>query len=78
MDDPDGAEANIRQSTTPTRIDLNRDWENFAQPESRAWYAVWSRLRPRLAIDLHHMDEVDVSRITAIPFATHGECGRDV
>jgi hypothetical protein len=55
MYNPDGAEANIRQSTTPTRIDLNRDWENFAQPESRAFYEVWETLQPRLALDLHHM-----------------------
>jgi len=55
MYNPDGAEANIRQSTTPNRIDLNRDWENFAQPESRAFYDVWESLRPRLALDLHHM-----------------------
>lgn len=52
---PDGAEANIRQSTTPNRIDLNRDWENFAQPESRAFYALWESVRPKLALDLHHM-----------------------
>ena len=39
MYNPDGAEANIRQSTTPNRIDLNRDWENFAQPESVAFVA---------------------------------------
>ncbi|MGH3327434.1 MAG: M14 family zinc carboxypeptidase [Streptomycetales bacterium] len=55
MYNPDGAEANIRQSTTPNRIDLNRDWENFAQPESRQWYEVWEATRPRLALDLHHM-----------------------
>jgi len=55
MYNPDGAEANIRQSTTPTSIDLNRDWENFAQPESRAFYEVWETLQPRLALDLHHM-----------------------
>lgn len=60
MYNPDGAEANIRQSTTPTRIDLNRDWENFAQPESRAWYAVWAAKRPRLALDLHHMGTAPV------------------
>jgi hypothetical protein len=60
MYNPDGAEANIRQSTTPTRIDLNRDWENFAQPESRAWYPVWARFRPRLALDLHHMGTAPV------------------
>ena len=40
MYNPDGAEANIRQSTTPLQIDLNRDWELFRQPESRAWYAL--------------------------------------
>jgi len=54
MYNPDGATANIRQSTTPNRIDLNRDWENFQQPESRAFYALWERLRPRLALDMHH------------------------
>jgi Zinc carboxypeptidase len=54
---PDGATANIRQSTTPFRIDLNRDWENFQQPESRAFYALWERLQPRLALDLHHFGQ---------------------
>jgi zinc carboxypeptidase len=57
MYNPDGATANIRQSTTPFRIDLNRDWENFAQPESRAFYALWEQLRPRLALDLHHFGQ---------------------
>jgi hypothetical protein len=57
MYNPDGATANIRQSTTPNRIDLNRDWENFAQPESRAFYALWNELRPRLALDLHHFGQ---------------------
>jgi hypothetical protein len=57
MYNPDGATANIRQSTTPSRIDLNRDWENFAQPESHAFYALWENLRPRLALDLHHFGQ---------------------
>jgi hypothetical protein len=57
MYNPDGATANIRQSTTPNRIDLNRDWENFQQPESRAFYALWEQLRPRLALDLHHFGQ---------------------
>ena len=46
MYNPDGAEANIRQSTTPLQIDLNRDWELFRQPESRAWYALWEQTHP--------------------------------
>ena len=54
MYNPDGATANIRQSTTPMQIDLNRDWELFRQPESRAFYALWEQPRPRLALDLHH------------------------
>jgi hypothetical protein len=57
MYNPDGATANIRQSTTPSRIDLNRDWENFQQPESRAFYALWDRLEPKLALDLHHFGQ---------------------
>jgi hypothetical protein len=57
---PDGATANIRQSTTPNRIDLNRDWENFQQPESRAFYELWAATRPRLALDLHHMGQSPV------------------
>jgi Zinc carboxypeptidase len=57
---PDGATANIRQSTTPNRIDLNRDWENFQQPESRAFYELWEATRPRLALDLHHMGQSPV------------------
>jgi hypothetical protein len=57
MYNPDGATANIRQSTTPLRIDLNRDWELFQQPESRAFYALWDQLRPRLALDLHHFGQ---------------------
>ena len=60
MYNPDGAEANIRQSTTPTRIDLNRDWENFAQPESVAFWKLWRSVAPDLALDLHHMGEAPV------------------
>lgn len=60
MYNPDGAEANIRTSTTPDQIDLNRDWEEFQQPESRAWYRVWADYQPRLALDLHHMGSAPV------------------
>jgi zinc carboxypeptidase len=60
MYNPDGATANIRQSTTPFRIDLNRDWELFRQPESRAFYELWEATRPRLALDLHHMGQSPV------------------
>lgn len=55
MYNPDGSEANIRQSTTPTRTDLNRDWENFAQPESVAFWNLFAELEPELGLDLHHM-----------------------
>jgi hypothetical protein len=60
MYNPDGAEANIRQSTTPTRIDLNRDWENFAQPESIAFWRLWRDVAPELALDLHHMGQAPI------------------
>jgi hypothetical protein len=60
MYNPDGATANIRQSITPNRIDLNRDWENFAQPESTAFYELWEATRPKLALDLHHMGQSPV------------------
>ncbi|WP_406415353.1 M14 family zinc carboxypeptidase [Streptomyces sp. NBC_00873] len=60
MYNPDGAEANIRQSTTPTRTDLNRDWENFAQPESVAYWKLWRRTAPQLGLDLHHMGQAPV------------------
>jgi Zinc carboxypeptidase len=60
MYNPDGAEANIRFSTTPNRIDLNRDWENFAQPESVAFWKLWRQLAPQLALDLHHMGQAPV------------------
>jgi hypothetical protein len=60
MYNPDGAEANIRQSTTPNRIDLNRDWENFAQPESVAFWRLWRDLQPELALDLHHMGQAPI------------------
>ena len=60
MYNPDGAEANIRQSTTPTRIDLNRDWENFAQPESVAFWRLWRDVAPTYALDLHHMGQAPV------------------
>jgi hypothetical protein len=60
MYNPDGAEANIRQSTTPNRIDLNRDWENFAQPESVAFWNLWRDTAPELALDLHHMGEAPI------------------
>lgn len=60
MYNPDGAEANIRSSTTPTRTDLNRDWENFAQPESGAFWRLWRGVAPTYALDLHHMSEAPV------------------
>jgi hypothetical protein len=60
MYNPDGAEADIRQSTTPTRTDLNRDWENFAQPESVAFWRLWRTLAPTYALDLHHMSQAPV------------------
>ncbi|WP_199435047.1 M14 family zinc carboxypeptidase [Qaidamihabitans albus] len=60
MYNPDGAEANIRQSTTPTRTDLNRDWENFVQPESAAFWRLWRDSAPAYALDLHHMSEAPV------------------
>lgn len=60
MYNPDGAEANIRQSTTPNRIDLNRDWENFVQPESVAFWRLWRDLQPELALDLHHMGQAPI------------------
>jgi Zinc carboxypeptidase len=60
MYNPDGAIANTRESTTPNPIDLNRDWELFRGPESRAFYALWERLRPRLALDLHHFGGTSV------------------
>lgn len=60
MYNPDGAEANIRGSTTPHRVDLNRDWEEFRQPESRAWYRLWAESQPTLALDLHHMGSAPV------------------
>jgi len=60
MYNPDGAEANIRQSTTPTQTDLNRDWEAFVQPESVAFWKLWRDLKPELALDLHHMGEAPV------------------
>ncbi|MGH8940010.1 MAG: hypothetical protein ACRDV2_11775, partial [Actinomycetes bacterium] len=43
--------------TTPNRIDLNRDWENFAQPESVAVWRLWRSVQPELALDLHHMSQ---------------------
>jgi hypothetical protein len=60
MYNPDGSTANIRQSTTPFRIDLNRDWELFRQPESTAFYRLWEETKPRLALDLHHMSQSPV------------------
>ena len=64
MYNPDGAEANIRQSTTPNRIDLNRDWENFAQPESIAFWRLWRDVAPALALDLHHMGQAPIVEVT--------------
>jgi hypothetical protein len=77
MYNPDGATANIRQSTTPFRIDLNRDWENFAQPESEAFYALWEQLRPRLggSNELNSFQigarSIDPSRMTAEQWLTN-------
>ena len=64
MYNPDGATANVRQSTAPFSIDLNRDWELFRQPESRAFYWLWQRMRPRLALDLHHL-RLDLLQVIA-------------
>ncbi|WP_336920955.1 M14 family zinc carboxypeptidase [Aquipuribacter sp. SD81] len=55
MYNPDGSEANTRQSTTPTRTDLNRDWENFTQVESVAFWNLFAEVQPDLGLDLHHM-----------------------
>jgi Zinc carboxypeptidase len=60
MYNPDGSEANIRQSTTPNRIDFNRDWENFTQPESIAFWKLWRDVAPQLALDLHHMGQAPI------------------
>jgi hypothetical protein len=60
MYNPDGAEANIRGSVTPNRVDLNRDWENFAQPESVAFWKLWRDVTPQLALDLHHMGQAPI------------------
>jgi hypothetical protein len=60
MYNPDGSEANIRGSVTPNQIDLNRDWENFAQPESVAFWRLWRDTAPELALDLHHMGQAPV------------------
>ena len=38
MYNPDGAASNVRLSTNPLQIDLNRDWVLFRQPESRGFY----------------------------------------
>lgn len=57
MYNPDGAEANIRQSTTPFRQDLNRDWEQFRQPESEAFWHLFVEYAPSIALDLHHMGQ---------------------
>lgn len=57
MYNPDGAEANIRQSTTPNRQDLNRDWERFTQPESEAFWHLFVEKAPSIALDLHHMGQ---------------------
>ena len=60
MYNPDGAEANIRGSVTPNQVDLNRDWENFVQPESVAFWRLWRDTAPELALDLHHMGQAPV------------------
>ncbi|MGH3116056.1 MAG: M14 family zinc carboxypeptidase [Streptomyces sp.] len=60
MYNPDGAEANIRQSVTPHRVDLNRDFENFAQVETVAFWKLWRDLAPELVLDLHHMGQSPV------------------
>ncbi len=57
MYNPDGAEANTRGSTKPTRVDLNRDWEEFVQPESEAFWHLFVDTQPDLGLDLHHMSE---------------------
>jgi len=53
MANPDGAEAFLRHNAHS--VDLNRDWLNRTQPETRAWYAALQRLRPDLMTDQHEL-----------------------
>jgi hypothetical protein len=62
----------IRGSVTPNfNLDLNRDWGPepapgfgsqgpFAQPESRAWWALFAETLPNYALDYHHVGEAHV------------------
>ena len=60
MYNPDGSEANIRQTIlqdgSGSRIDLNRDWGagKFVAAESEAFYEYWTMVDPAFAIDIHH------------------------
>ena len=60
MYNPDGSEANIRQTIlqdgSEARIDLNRDWGEgkFVAAESEAFYEYWTMVDPAFAIDIHH------------------------
>ncbi len=67
---PDGSEANIRETILwdraadqprllngrEQRIDLNRDWapDRFVARESLAWYEYWTMVQPEFALDIHH------------------------
>ena len=91
MYNPDGSEANIRQTIlqdgSGSRIDLNRDWGagKFVAAESEAFYEYWTMVDPAFAIDIHHQglkreagtgDEVTLSLgISLAPDGGYIGCG---
>ena len=53
MANPDGSEAFLRHNAH--NADINRDWIKRTQPETRAIYALVSRLHPDLMTDQHEL-----------------------
>ena len=53
MANPDGSEAFLRHNAR--NVDINRDWIKRTQPETRAIYALVSRLHPDLMTDQHEL-----------------------
>jgi len=73
MVNPDGADVNARSNAVGA--DLNRDWGDFHQPETRAVARAARLVRPNLVVDAHNWDGDDeydadcleVARETATP-----------
>ncbi|HHX40332.1 MAG TPA: DUF2817 domain-containing protein [Armatimonadetes bacterium] len=69
---PDGMAA--RQRTNAAGVDLNRDWQDRTQPETRAIFDLFLQWRPALIIDAHEWtpDDPYTCHTIETPLLAHG------